>query len=609
MKNFGRFLFFMGVSGWTHAGLAGSESSSASSACSSSESWSYSKNIGSEWKRTYDASLLPRAVAIQSFGEGWALRASAENAEEKLFSEYWTSRALYSIEMTGLSHAGFASIAARKVEGGAFGGIRLAALECLLRIQERYPTLTIPDNVVAAFDRLPQSDVLDQAVALEIRKRIGEGRSKPDIEPLFARLQSGGPWEKIARIWMAAHTGDQDQVIQQGRAFLATQSWPRPLERYIDTARLILARALYTVGQYKASQEEFKKISKSSNVLAHSLSDLAWAQLRADDYADAIGTAVNLQSGGLRRTFTPESVMVMAMSFNELCHYPESLRAVEHYRKSYSNAYNWLQSWKEKGASSTGLYSQATAFLRKEGTLPEKVATEWIRSPHFIARQDEIQMSFQYPARAQKARTAAADLQRKMARELLEFIHELKPRYDKAKAAMKDGDRLPNLLEQDLGRLKSMATAYKRLRRAAGPWRSLASHQEAKANDDRKRLVKEIEKEASTLNLRMLLQLDEIAENLHFLEVEIYEGATQDIIWQNAHPDYKELVMTFKKESRADVATNWNWGSVQGGFDGTHEIWEDELGSFKAELFDNCSSKDRYLSVKKKVSRNGGVEQ
>jgi hypothetical protein len=99
---------------------------------------------------------------------------------------------------------------------------------------------------------------------------------------------------------------------------------------------------------------------------------------------------------------------------------------------------------------------------------------------------------------------------------------------------------------------------------------------------ERARLVKEIETELAALNLRMSLQLDEVAENLHFVEVEIYQGATQDIIWQNAHPDYKELVLTFEKRSGPDRARNWSWGSVTGGLAGTYEIWEDELGAFRA---------------------------
>ena len=36
------------------------------------------------------------------------------------------------------------------------------------------------------------------------------------------------------------------------------------------------------------------------------------------------------------------------------------------------------------------------------------------------------------------------------------------------------------------------------------------------------------------------------------------------VIWQNAHPDYKEMVNVFEKQASPDLATNWNWGCVVG---------------------------------------------
>lgn len=43
----------------------------------------------------------------------------------------------------------------------------------------------------------------------------------------------------------------------------------------------------------------------------------------------------------------------------------------------------------------------------------------------------------------------------------------------------------------------------------------------------------------------------------------------------------------------------WDWGRMPATSDEAGEIWEDELGSFKSDLFDNCSSKDKYLALKR----------
>ena len=55
-------------------------------------------------------------------------------------------------------------------------------------------------------------------------------------------------------------------------------------------------------------------------------------------------------------------------------------------------------------------------------------------------------------------------------------------------------------------------------------------------------------------------------------------------------------------EARESKEKVWNWGKATFGVteegEDSYEIWEDEVGSFKADLYDNCSSKDKYLSIK-----------
>jgi hypothetical protein len=94
--------------------------------------------------------------------------------------------------------------------------------------------------------------------------------------------------------------------------------------------------------------------------------------------------------------------------------------------------------------------------------------------------------------------------------------------------------------------------------------------------------------------------LRKIAENNHFIEVEIYSGATQDIVWQNAHPNYKEVAKELKTTETRKIASNvWDWGQSDMSLQGSEELWEDELGNFRADLFDNCNSKDKYLALKR----------
>jgi hypothetical protein len=48
---------------------------------------------------------------------------------------------------------------------------------------------------------------------------------------------------------------------------------------------------------------------------------------------------------------------------------------------------------------------------------------------------------------------------------------------------------------------------------------------------------------------------------------------------------------------QVQASKTWDWGRVPAGEE-EGEVWEDELGSFNANLVDNCSSKDKFLALK-----------
>jgi hypothetical protein len=128
----------------------------------------------------------------------------------------------------------------------------------------------------------------------------------------------------------------------------------------------------------------------------------------------------------------------------------------------------------------------------------------------------------------------------------------------------------------------------------------LANHQKQAPGIEKKHTA-DIESDLKIRTDRMLTQLQEVAENIQLIEVEIYNGASEDIIWQNAHPGYKKVAKDLDNEDadRAPASKVWDWGRTRIASDNDNvEVWEDELGSFKADMVDNCSSKDKYLALK-----------
>lgn len=577
-----------------------------SGACTASERWVFPGDFAAGFEAEFKAMGTGTVSAIRGFSEAMALRSQAKRIGEKYFAEYWVALSLYKAKLTHLAFNGFSALAAKE-SSDETAWIQSAALECLAEIHVKTPTLQISNAVAARLSQMQTSPGRDKVASILVRQILGARESPSKAEPFAQLISAKSPDASFSKGLINVAKNKPLEAAEQLKAFLSNSSIPRHLENYRDQARLLYARALYSLGYFDDAENQYKTISKNSNELAHALSELAWAYLRNEKYPEAIGTAINLNSGGLRKTFTPEAPMVMAMAFNELCHFPESIHAIQAMRSQYKDAYEWLKANASHDRNAPSPYELVVQFLKKDQTpVPRRVITEWIRSPHFIGRQDEINLLVSRTKHIDVVQKSGRDEQTRMAKDLLVFMADLKPRYYKAREmAHARGGKLSPDVEADLKTLREKVAHYKRLKRGAEPFRKFASFLDRKAPETQARLVSEINSEIRQRNKRMLIQLEEVADNSHFIEVEIYQGASQDMIWQNAHPDYKELAKKISDDANRGPAAKevWNWGKVEGGFSGTHEVWEDELGSFRADLFDNCSNKEKYLAIKRSETK------
>jgi tetratricopeptide (TPR) repeat protein len=590
----------------------------ATGACGDGESWTFGEAVAPEWRGTVRQTLTRRIDSARSFSEALALRRSARTPEARAFAEYWVSRSLIQGRLPHVAFSGFAQVAAQAAAPGTLG-VRAAALECVNRLHRRYPSFKLPveltSRVPALLEEAREAGAVpaaararDAATELAFRAFLSSltaERRASETPPTSLRwLEGAGLYERFALAFWSARRGDHATTIRElERAFRDVPALPEALRAYHDHARITLARALYTVGRFDDASAQLKLVLKSSNELAKALQELSWSYLLAERYGEAIGTALSLQAGGLRNTFAPESPMVMAMALNEICQYPESLKAVATFKRSYEQSFRWLDTWVGEGGKRP-LYPLAAAFVRRQAPpdLPSRVAGEWVRSPLYISHQDEINLVIDERDAAVALGRAGSREEKKIAQDVRALVAKLKPKLRAARAKTKPGEALPSAIVKDLAQLKEWVTAFRRLRAGAPVWRTVLARHRARVPGLKQRLVETINADLRERSLRMHLALQEIAENNQLIEVEIYQGASQDIVWQNAHSDYKEVAARGAEETsvagRPDKV--WDWGRSPTGSEEAAEIWEDELGSFKADLLDNCASKERYLAIKRR---------
>lgn len=572
-------------------------------ACTNSEYWNYSNAMDSSWRQLYSEFLTKRISVVRGFSEAMALRQLVQAPEAKLFGEYWASRALLNGKLVHMAQLGFSSIAAREDITGESQIVQQAAMQCLVEIQKQVPSMELSEKVVSRLYNLPRNSVTWEAALVALVQQIGGGKPEAEITRTLRYLQGGAQYQSLGNALWSASRGRHAETI----AFfnqLPPDAEFGEFKRFANALHLILARAYFGNRQFELAVNELKKVQKQSNELSHALSELAWAHLRAEKYQEAVGTVTHLLSGGLKRTFAPEAQMITAIAFNELCQYPESLKAMQSLRKEYGPIHAWLHDWMKQYKSKKNpeaVYRLALDHLRGVSQVPMRIANEWIRSPLFISRQEEINTIFSERRAVAVLGQQGAQEVRRFAQDILDVIRVVKPMYADARKEIGEDKALPERVESKLNSLRKMVTTYRRLRRGAEPWKRILANFNKVSPAIEKRLVGEIGADIAVINERMLAQLNDVADNTHFIEVEIFTGASQDMVWQNAHPDFEKVSKELSQEDsqKPAAATVWDWGKVSGGVGGSQEIWEDELGSYRAELSDNCANKDRYITVKK----------
>ena len=574
----------------------------AQSACRSGESWHFSKQIPVSSSIQFNELLSGKSNAIKSFADALALRRDSRSTEARMFSEYWTSRSLYQLGNVHSAVSGFLFLAAEYPDSTT-AGIQIAAFDCLNSVRASYPALFSGTTLVPRIQKLlsltddpKQLSVLWRFSSAVFRELIGNGASNTQLTTVLSLLDGAGAHQNYAKGLYSASISDYDATIDNFRRFLSQSIKDPELARLSNQSHLLIARALYTRKRFPEAMNELNKIDKNSNELIEGLSELSWAALQAERYPDAIGTALTLQSGGLRRTFAPEAPMVMAMALNEICQYPESLRATDSFRKIYESSFHWL-SVSNETENKPNLYQVAVDHLKKrKSAVPERVASELVRSPVFIASQQELNLIAKERQNVAQASRSASRDQRQMGKSIQAATQLLMTKVRELKAQKKS----LILLKDELAEFRAEVAKYRDFRRAASDWRNILKSFESRSLVASRTLKSKIQNDFGRRSTRMLRVLEEVAENNQLIEAEIFHGATKDIIWQNAHPDYKE-VLAAADADRSAIATDkiWEWGRGSPLADKWSEIWVDEIGSFKANLMDNCSSKEKYLAIKR----------
>lgn len=562
--------------------------------CQSNETWKFN----SENSQLSRISELDLAL---SFSEFLALAKHPQSPEQKAWAEYGLSRTFYQAGLLHLAHQGFVQVL-RKSPVQGYEAIHEAALGCLDQLHRLVPSLEAEEGLALnSVLALRPSAYKNRYLVRELERLLSRARTeKGMIENILQGISVDSEEKKWAKALVSAKKQHYTAVVQSLHSWFEKShlgKFPDFLATREDSIRILFARALYGMGDFDRAILVLRGVRKQSNELAHALSDLGWSALLAERYSDAVGVSASLQTGALRRVFTPESPMVMAMALNEICQFPEALKAAQIFRRRYESSYRWLEKWSQAGSPEgrLNLWQEAIRFIQRQPTgVPEAVASEWIRSPLFLSRQDEMSQIAKQKPRYVEFSKQGIKKQRELLRALRADLRQMVLDYRKWKKDAMPGAGLPDAVKARLESFQDDINRYGRLKIAGISWKRMVQASQGRMMVRKSTLQARIHQDLTRITQRMYAQLEDVTDNMQLVEVEIYSGASQDMVFRNSHPEQAEMM----KKAKAAQNTGWSWGSVNWvSEDEGQEVWEDELGGLQARLEDRCSSQGTYAAA------------
>ncbi len=599
------------------------EISSAENACDGSEGWTYSASVPEEAQNEFGKMLTDPSAIYNGFQGAIHFMYSNHALELATLGEYWVSRSLLNAKLVPLAHRGFNAIVSKPSHPKIIG-IQLAAMECLNILHRNHPSLGLSAQAIQNLLIFPTQlvpagkkkiiaeagiNVLKTWMSQAARSKAAEAQ----LTVLFPRLlniwKGSGAFERLGRGLYNERIEKYQDAVRDLKAFVDDQPLPHALEPQLDLAYLVMARSHYLLKQYDRAADAYRKVPKSSNHLTQALTELSWAYLLENRHREAIGTSVDLVRSILGKTFSPEAPMIASIALNELCQFPLAIQTVQIFRKRYGRTYQWLYDWYTKRNQDSGsLYKLAVNFLQdpeqNKFNPPRMIANEWLRSPIFIASQEEINLLLDTQSGLSKLiRGFLKDSESKQ-EELIVSIRKKARELSQQAAGYRGKSRTKRVSgssatewEVGMDELRRDLTTLRNRRIGSQLWRNLLADLQKRIPASSQALISKINEDLARRNNRMIQRIVRVAQNTQFVEVEIFNGAGEDMIWRNAHPDYKDIVGKIKDQDKFKDSMVWKWGASSIDDEGK-EQWEDEFAWAAAELRDECSNKNKYLMIK-----------
>jgi tetratricopeptide (TPR) repeat protein len=379
-----------------------------------------------------------------------------------------------------------------------------------------------------------------------------------------------------------------------------------------------IARMRFTQGRYKEALPMYMAIDKDHPIWVQALVEQGWAQLATNDFAGAIGNMYSLHSPYFRAVYKPESFVVRTIGYLNICQYGDAYRTLSWLEQEYRPWVDQVNGFVTTNRLASDFYEMVISYLKTKsdsntGGLPYQIIREMARQREFLNYQTSLNEKADEVGRYEGVNRGIADMKANTAAR----IAKATARYNEARANLKKAETAKTANTADAGGLR--ADDYKRLMKferdtvvglrfqnqlldqSKKTWTSLNTKVMAKIDKDRYILREKAGRHLVTTLLRLKGEMNRVLENNEFLRYEVFSGSGENIRYQVAGGKVAEGGTGGRIPASIKPQKAMAWS-----FDG--EYWEDEIGSYRSGLKNNCAQvakMDEFFKDKEK----GGKDQ
>lgn len=370
-------------------------------------------------------------------------------------------------------------------------------------------------------------------------------------------------------------TGLLAEAIQYQQLALENLEKTRPKSELKSVAAFTMARLYFQNSQYKEAFDAYLKVDRKHPDWLQAMTEQAWAQIIAKDYEGAAGNMFSLHTDFFQKSFAPESYIVRAVGYLNLCQFGDGAKVINEFQKRYTPTLKLINSYLKNVKEADSYYESVKTWaknpdLKTVDGLPSEFVYYLTRNPQFQSNQERINLLEDEISKLNKITLHILRTEKKYLTELnnekARLVDAKKKREPAAEILLKEESVQQANIRYFISKKARLAM---RDFRAAG---LLRLDQEKDFYRNRASLALQDRFTQLTKSLTSSLDQAEV------VQYEIYSGAGEHLRFQMAGGEATE-----EKKEELKVADG---KSLKWDFKG--EVWKDEIGHYRSSLKSVC---------------------